>query len=358
MLMRRSMAGVVLTGVLAAACGDDPFAVEDALGVWDAEEVNGQALPGDIWLYESGDSVEIALEAVEIQFLAAPDCVFGARAQGYTPQVLDGCTYVVGEDGGISMNAEELEFSGSSDGDAMTLTDEEGNVYALRKRSTAPAPVAAVEITPPADSVRAGEEIRLTAIPRDAAGNPLIRRVTWSSDDQAVATVFSGGYVTGQSGGVATITATSEGHDGTADVTVWVGVTGSWTGTIDSPSGVCPWNLSVTESGTGAIAGTSELFAPCAAIPLDITGTNNTGGVADSVVMVFVYGGGEIRFDGSFDGEAAMTGGVTGPGPGDGPFATSFTRQSLTPAPPAESAARTEIRSRTTAYPLLRRTPG
>lgn len=67
------------------------------------------------------------------------------------------------------------------------------------------------------------------------------------------------------------------------------------------------------------------------------------------------YGGGPLRFDGVFDGEAQLTGGVTGPGAGDGPFATSFTRQSLTPAPPAQAAG---IGTPTVRDPFLRDRPG
>src|SRR5207253_2619736 len=82
-------------------------------------------------------------------------------------------------------------------------------------------PVAAVAVTPASLSVQVGQTAQLTATPQDANGNPLSgRTVTWTSSNQAVATVNATGLVTGAAAGAATITATSEGKSGTAAVTV------------------------------------------------------------------------------------------------------------------------------------------
>jgi uncharacterized protein YjdB len=82
-------------------------------------------------------------------------------------------------------------------------------------------PVAAVQVTPSAASVATGAFAQLAATPRDAAGNALAgRTVTWSSANEAVATVTSDGRVLGVAPGTATIRATSEGVTGTATVTV------------------------------------------------------------------------------------------------------------------------------------------
>jgi uncharacterized protein YjdB len=68
----------------------------------------------------------------------------------------------------------------------------------------------------------------LDAEARDEAGNDLPdRSVTWSSTDESVARVSSNGTVTGEAEGEATITATSEGVSGTAEVTVVVAPVGS-----------------------------------------------------------------------------------------------------------------------------------
>src|SRR5438445_420717 len=82
-------------------------------------------------------------------------------------------------------------------------------------------PVAAVAVTPASPSVQVGQTAQLTATPQDANGNPLSgRTVTWTSSNQAVATVNATGLVTGAAAGAATITATSEGKSGTAAGTV------------------------------------------------------------------------------------------------------------------------------------------
>jgi uncharacterized protein YjdB len=82
-------------------------------------------------------------------------------------------------------------------------------------------PVSAVQVTPPSASVPTGSTTQLAATPRDAGGNALAgRTVTWSSDNNAVATVTSDGRVLGVAPGTTTVRATSEGVTGTATVTV------------------------------------------------------------------------------------------------------------------------------------------
>lgn len=82
-------------------------------------------------------------------------------------------------------------------------------------------PVATVEVVPDQATIPVGGAIGLTAILRDAAGSELRdRAVTWSSNDDAIATVDQGGNVFGQGPGLAAITASSEGRSGNAAVTV------------------------------------------------------------------------------------------------------------------------------------------
>src|SRR5438132_713943 len=70
-------------------------------------------------------------------------------------------------------------------------------------------------------SVPAGQTVQLSATLRDANGNILTgRSVTWASNNTSVATVTGTGLVTGKVAGSATITATSEGQNGTAAITV------------------------------------------------------------------------------------------------------------------------------------------
>jgi hypothetical protein len=87
---------------------------------------------------------------------------------------------------------------------------------------TGPAvPVATVTVTPPTSTIAPGGTVQLQAATQDAGGASLTgREITWSSSDNAVATVSSTGLVTGVAGGTATITGSSEGKSGTAAVVV------------------------------------------------------------------------------------------------------------------------------------------
>ena len=84
-----------------------------------------------------------------------------------------------------------------------------------------PDPVASVEVSPDSASVAVGETAQLAAATTNGGGEPLTgRTVTWSSDDTEVATVSASGLVTAVAAGSATITATSEGKSGAAEITV------------------------------------------------------------------------------------------------------------------------------------------
>jgi uncharacterized protein YjdB len=85
-----------------------------------------------------------------------------------------------------------------------------------------PAPVATVAVTPATASIASGGTQQLTATTTDSAGNVLSgRAVSWTSNVPAVAAVNARtGLVSAISSGVATITAASEGQNGTATITV------------------------------------------------------------------------------------------------------------------------------------------
>jgi uncharacterized protein YjdB len=80
--------------------------------------------------------------------------------------------------------------------------------------------VAVVEVTPNATIVREGESIQLAARPKSATGAVLDRAVTWTSGNEAVASVDGTGRVTTHAAGTVRITATAEGRQGTADLRV------------------------------------------------------------------------------------------------------------------------------------------
>ena len=92
-------------------------------------------------------------------------------------------------------------------------------------------------------------------------------------------------------------------------------ITGSWTGTVVEPSGgSCSLDPTITEDNSGAVTGSASLQGGnCSTLTLPIVGTNNTGGVADSVELAFSDNGTTVfTFNGNFDGVDAMSGLITG----------------------------------------------
>jgi len=91
--------------------------------------------------------------------------------------------------------------------------------------SEPPAPVATVTVAPASATIAPEATLQLEATARDAGGAALSGRdITWSSSDNSIATVSSDGLVTGVAAGSATITAASEGKNGTATIEVEVPV--------------------------------------------------------------------------------------------------------------------------------------
>lgn len=87
--------------------------------------------------------------------------------------------------------------------------------------STGPPPVSLVEVTG-AETLKVGESVQFVATVRDADGNALTdREVKWSSSDDSIGSVSLTGLVTANATGDVTITATSEGTEGTADINVF-----------------------------------------------------------------------------------------------------------------------------------------
>ena len=78
-----------------------------------------------------------------------------------------------------------------------------------------------IEVTPSTASKQVGQTQQFTAVAKDANGNPISGvSFTWSSSDNAIATVNSDGLATAVAVGTATITASAGGKSGTATLTV------------------------------------------------------------------------------------------------------------------------------------------
>jgi alpha-tubulin suppressor-like RCC1 family protein len=106
-------------------------------------------------------------------------------------------------------------------------------LFAVKSR-----PVATVTVTPTSSTMAVGSTLGLTAKTLDVAGKVLTgRTVTWTTSDGTVATVSQTGLVTAVTPGSATITATSEGKNGTSAIT-----------TIPIPSGSLVFSVLTTGS--------------------------------------------------------------------------------------------------------------
>ena len=104
---------------------------------------------------------------------------------------------------------------------AVTITAASEGKTGTSALTVNPKPVGAVILSPTQVSVEVGSTKQLTAQVTDDQGNVLSGRpITFSSNNTSVATVSSAGLITAVAIGAATITATSEGKTGTADVTV------------------------------------------------------------------------------------------------------------------------------------------
>ena len=108
-------------------------------------------------------------------------------------------------------------------GTATITATSEGKSGAAAVTVTAPVPVSAVVVQPGQDTLLANATLQLTALTEDSVGGVLTQDVTWTTNNPSVATVSPTRLVSATStAGKATITATSEGKNGTSTITVVV----------------------------------------------------------------------------------------------------------------------------------------
>ncbi len=187
-----------------------------------------------------------------------------------------------------------------------------------------PTPVAAVSVAPASASLLVGATRTLTASTTDASGNALTgRTVSWSSALPSIASVNASGVVTGVSaGGPVTITATSEGKSGTAQVTVTAPVVPVASVTV------------APDSATLVVGATVTLTAAA----LDANGTTLTGrtiswtssnsaiaSVSASGVVTAVSAGGPVTITATSEGKNGTAQVTVTPPP---PASITFTRSS------------------------------
>ena len=144
-----------------------------------------------------------------------------AEALDATGAVLSGrpVTWTTSRPSVASVNASGV-VSALAPGSAVITATIEGK-SGVGAVTVSPAAVASVAVSPSSATLVVGQALAFEAEPRSASGQPLEgRTVAWSSNPPQVATVASTGVVIAVAPGTATITATSEGRSGSAQLTV------------------------------------------------------------------------------------------------------------------------------------------
>ena len=195
-VLRRCIAPVIVTSLL-ASCGDDAPS-NPATGVLTAINVTFASSTIHVGQTTTARAVGVdqtgaSLDLNSVTWSSANTAVAIVDAGGHVTAVAPG-------------QAQITAVSGSKSGQA--------NVTVI------PAPVAAVAVTPTHRVVIVGFTLQMTALVLDSSGAPLTgRAISWSTSDASKATVSPDGLVTGVSLGEVTITATSEGKTGSAQLT-------------------------------------------------------------------------------------------------------------------------------------------
>lgn len=112
------------------------------------------------------------------------------------------------------------EISALSAG-SVTISGSTGGITGSATLTVGPPPVASVSVTLASGTLVPGATTMATAATRDASGAVVTgRQVTWTSTNSAVATVSGSGQVTAFAAGTTSISATSEGRVGSAQLVV------------------------------------------------------------------------------------------------------------------------------------------
>jgi hypothetical protein len=114
-------------GLVGAPACTDGFGLEDVLGVWNTQSINGYAVPGDV-VYE-GSTYDT--EYVRWVLYDGGQCTLTQLVDGFTA-TFDDCEYTV--DPGretIVIVFQSASWDGQVAGDTMTLTDPQDVVWVL-----------------------------------------------------------------------------------------------------------------------------------------------------------------------------------------------------------------------------------
>ncbi|UPZ16944.1 Ig-like domain-containing protein [Flavobacterium humidisoli] len=133
-----------------------------------------------------------------------------------------------------TVNASGLVTAVAAGTATITVKTVDGNKTATSAITVAAIPVSSVAVSPTSASLYAGNTQQLSATISPA--NATNKNVTWSSSNNAIATVNSSGLVTAVSAGTATITATTQDGNKTASATITVNPNTNFTVYFYKPS--------------------------------------------------------------------------------------------------------------------------
>ena len=158
-----------------------------------------------------------------------------------------------------------------------------------------PIAVGSVTVAPPSLSIVAGTvaATQFIATVKDAANHVLTGRVvTWSSSDNAIATIDNTGKSTGQSPGTVMITATSEGKSGTASLSVTpapvatVAVSPSSQIILDGDATSTPFSATLQDASGNTLTGRLVTWSSSDESIATIDNSGNATGVAPGTVTI------------------------------------------------------------------------
>lgn len=138
--------------------------------------------------------------------------------------------------------------------------------------------------------VSLGETVQLTPSAKDANGNAIANKTfTWSSSDESVATVSTSGEVTAVANGSVTITATTDGINGTASVEVdqaaaGLAFTAQPMGTVAEGSITPAVEVTIQDGLGNAVTGATDAVTV-------VVGTNPGGGTLSGTTTVNALNG-------------------------------------------------------------------
>lgn len=152
--------------------------------------------------------------------------------------------------------------------------------------------VASVEVTPPTPTMTAfGSTLQLTAVAKDATGGTISGKTfTWSSSDQVVVTVSSSGLATAVADGAASITATVDGVNGSASLTVAQAVSSvdvtPASGNLTSVGAMLQFSAAAKDTNGNAVAGKTFTWASSDVLVATVDAAGLATAVANGTAVI------------------------------------------------------------------------